>query len=195
MKDLLLSYYEKRRAYCTRDYLDDLVNYHAIPVVHAGKPSSLITLSRSRRSDIFEIWQQEKEMILPEGVKFEELYIKDDLANILLYDSEALDKLLTKPANQLFLRILGYTCDFNCLNLFFRSLKERFAQSFPHEIGILLGIPLYDVLCFMFYPEKKPLCRGYWKVYINEVEARQTFLRYNNCKIKYIQYVLDSQDN
>lgn len=192
MKDLLLSYYEKRRTYCTRDYLFDLVHYHLTPVIHAGKPSSLISLSKVRRADIFEIWEQEKERVLPEGIEYEELNFKADLMNILLYNPTALRMILAQPVNQLFFRSLGYVCEFDCLYLFLENLKERFEQSFPHEIGILLGIPLYDVLCFMYFPEKKPLYRGYWKVFIDDTEAKETFQRFDASKKKYIEQVLGS---
>lgn len=52
-------------------------------------------------------------------------------------------------------------------------------QSFPHELGLLLGYPVEDVLGFVENEGRNYLYSGYWKVYGNVAKARNTFERYN----------------
>ena len=40
-------------------------------------------------------------------------------------------------------------------------------QQFPHEMGLLLGYPIEDVVGFMEHSGKEYLYSGYWKVYEN----------------------------
>ena len=48
-------------------------------------------------------------------------------------------------------------------------------QSFPHEIGVILGYPLEDVKGYMENGGQKCLLNGYWKVYNNPEEAKRKF--------------------
>lgn len=68
-----------------------------------------------------------------------------------------------------------------------RRLRERLAESgeFPHEIGVFLGYPLWDVAGFIHHGGKNCRCMGCWKVYCNECEARRTFARLKKCSEVY----------
>lgn len=44
-------------------------------------------------------------------------------------------------------------------------LKQRFQYICPHEMGILLGIPLKDVMGFMGLSGDSHTCKGMWKIY------------------------------
>jgi hypothetical protein len=59
-------------------------------------------------------------------------------------------------------------------------MKERGA--FPHELGILLGYPVADVVGFMENGGKNFLYSGYWKVYSDLQGALDTFVQYRNAK-------------
>ena len=54
--------------------------------------------------------------------------------------------------------------------------------SFPHELGLLLGYPVEDVLGFIRNEGRNYLYCGYWKVYGDVDAARITFDRYNQAK-------------
>lgn len=53
---------------------------------------------------------------------------------------------------------------------------------FPHELGLLLGYPVEDVLGFIRNEGRNYLYCGYWKVYGDVDAARITFDRYNQAK-------------
>ena len=61
-----------------------------------------------------------------------------------------------------------------------KYMKEHL--SFPHELGLLLGYPVEDVLGFIRNEGRNYLYCGYWKVYGDVDAARITFDRYNQAK-------------
>jgi len=54
--------------------------------------------------------------------------------------------------------------------------------AFPHEMGLLLGYPVDDVMGFIENRGKNFSHTGYWKVYSNPLEAITLFERYNQAK-------------
>ena len=77
-------------------------------------------------------------------------------------------------------------------------LKNRYKEfNCPHELGIFLGFPLNDVMDFMNCKNKKCLSCGYWLVYNNLQEAKETFSMYDKVKEDTVNYILkgDSSHN
>ena len=62
------------------------------------------------------------------------------------------------------------------------AFHKKGRTEYPHELGLLLGYPLADVKGFIENKGKCYLCSGYWKVYKNEREAKQTFFLYRLAK-------------
>lgn len=62
-------------------------------------------------------------------------------------------------------------------------------ESFPHELGLLLGYPVEDVVGFVENCGQNYLYSGYWKVYGNVQEAKETFARYLEAKEQLIRMV------
>ena len=62
------------------------------------------------------------------------------------------------------------------------SLSAQGAESYPHEMGIFLGYPLEDVRGFILHEGKDSRYTGYWKVYGDVEQAKQTFQAYDNAK-------------
>ena len=60
-------------------------------------------------------------------------------------------------------------------------MKSRFdkGEDFPHEIGVFLGYPLYDVEGFI--EQRECVMMGYWKVYRYPSAARRLFALYDAC--------------
>lgn len=71
---------------------------------------------------------------------------------------------------------------YNCLSVetILQCLQKRLQETeFPHEIGLLLGYPLQDVVSFI---DGKPcLVIGYWKVYGHLKSCQKTFWKYQRC--------------
>lgn len=62
------------------------------------------------------------------------------------------------------------------------SLSAQGMESYPHEMGIFLGYPLEDVREFMLRGGKDSLYTGYWKVYADVEQAKETFRTYDTAK-------------
>lgn len=60
-------------------------------------------------------------------------------------------------------------------------------ESFPHEIGIVLGYPPEDIEGFKRYKGRNFKCCGYWKVYGNAERAQKMFDAYTLCREKLMQ--------
>jgi hypothetical protein len=69
------------------------------------------------------------------------------------------------------------------------TLKCKYANGCPHEIGLFLGIPLHDVLGFIKNSGKNYLYCGYWKVYEDVEGAKEMFEAYSKTKIKVMELV------
>lgn len=68
-----------------------------------------------------------------------------------------------------------------------RYMADR--KTFPHELGLLLGYPVADVLGFVENGGQNYLYSGYWKVYENVQAAKDTFERYTQAKERMIHMV------
>jgi hypothetical protein len=66
----------------------------------------------------------------------------------------------------------------------------RTKRKFPHELGLLLGYPVDDVVGFIQNRGKNYIYSGYWKVYKELDYAMQTFTRYEKAKMLLLSWVL-----
>ena len=55
-------------------------------------------------------------------------------------------------------------------------------KQFPHEMGLLLGYPVEDVVGFMENNGKNYLYSGYWKVYADVPAKKHIFIRYDEAR-------------
>lgn len=117
----------------------------------------------------------------PKGVKAEVLFFRKNTALIYVYRPSRLDQCLEEPEAQELLSRYGYAHAGMSDSL--EHLRERFRESsgFPHEIGIFLGYPTYDVCQFIENNGRNYLCCGTWKVYSQEEKARCFFARVRKC--------------
>ena len=54
--------------------------------------------------------------------------------------------------------------------------------AFPHEVGVLLGYPLADVLAFIAHDGRDELACGVWKAYINPEGAQACWQAMRECR-------------
>ena len=83
---------------------------------------------------------------------------------ILVYDTELTEKIFQKKVTQNYLARFGYAADTGVLD-FLNQIAAKIAggESFPHEIGIILGYPPEDIEGFKRYKGRNFKCCGYWK--------------------------------
>jgi hypothetical protein len=121
------------------------------------------------------------------------LYMSPRKVFYFVYDKEKLEQYLRKKENQKLLRILGYQ-EYDLTSILMEITKryqgymQRF-EAFPHELGLLLGYPIEDVMGFIVNHGQKPLHSGYWKVYGNLNEKLLLFEQYQNAKERLIRLV------
>ncbi len=70
-----------------------------------------------------------------------------------------------------------------------RQLSRRLCceADFPHEIGVFLGYPLYDVVGFIENQGRNFTCCGCWKAYGDPDAAQQHFAQLNKCTAVYLR--------
>ncbi len=119
-------------------------------------------------------------------IKVKCIYRDENKITFLLYRQEELSCHLNQSEVKEFMVQMGYQD--KDLDEILRLFSERFhshmkyRDSFPHEMGILLGYPVTDVIGFMENQGRNYLYLGYWKVYGNLSEALHTFHRFKQAK-------------
>ena len=111
------------------------------------------------------------------GIRLEVVGARAGRVQLLVWRGELVSRVLADPERSDFLQRLGHGLDAGEL---MRSLRRRLCEyhlglrsEFPHEIGLVLGYPLEDVIGFM--SGKEETCRGLWRVYGDPARARRRF--------------------
>ncbi|MDF2500493.1 MAG: hypothetical protein K0Q77_1207 [Anaerosporomusa subterranea] len=137
------------------------------PTILGSKPATVLSFRNSAYLAALAIWRQHgREVLKNTLVQFLPLRYGPNLETVLFYRTDTLQQCITDDQHKCFLRELGYPVDESvdkCLAL----LRERFNHSCPHEVGVLLGIPLKDVLGFMDRADLPLTCRKEWCIYGN----------------------------
>lgn len=189
-KSMLEEYMHKIREMSDKEYLFGIILYGVAPTLAGHKSASIITLSKKNRN-LYLLWQKYKKSFLLEcGIDFFEVRNENNASTILFYNRKGLEEAIYEEKNMAFLKKYGYSSGVS-LQENLEILKWRFEEKFPHEIGIFLGFPLEDVICFIEYPNKQCVFCGYWKVYKNPETAKQKFMKYDEDKNSIIRYVLN----
>ncbi len=133
-----------------------------------SKPSTILTLIDTKQQALLTMWKEHGCKVLDSTlVEFISLRSAENKETILFYRSDVLEKCITNTHHKNFLQSLGYRVNEGvdaCLAL----LKKRFQCCCPHEMGVLLGIPLKDVLGFMAMTNLPQTCRKEWCIYGNQ---------------------------
>lgn len=124
------------------------------------------------------------------GIIHYRLLRQEDKTTFLLFRKSQLAYHLQDPDVQRILKANGYR-DLS-LGGILRTFQYRYVthmnqgEGFPHEIGLLLGYPVEDVLGFMENSGKDYLYSGYWKVYKDVEEKKRLFEEYEKAKERLI---------
>ena len=123
--------------------------------------------------------------ISPKGLAIRILYRGEKHMLVYVYRAQELKTTLAREDVRAFLADCGYA-DFS-VNGVLRTMSRRLEANpgFQHEIGVLLGYPLADVIAFIENGGRNCLCVGDWKVYGDESAARRLFARYRKCREVY----------
>lgn len=130
-----------------------------------NKPSTVLMLSDTKFMPLFSLWRKHGEDILKDSsLSYFILRETARSVTILFYRRACLQKCIQEKDHRTFLEQCGYPVE-KGLEACLTVLRGRFRRTCPHEVGVLLGIPLKDVLGFMGLNQLPLTCRGMWKVY------------------------------
>ena len=107
---------------------------------------------------------------------------------IYAFRKAELARTLSNRMTNSFLQTLGYDTSLGC-DALLRQLSGRLCleRDFPHEIGIFLGYPLFDVISFMEHKGRNYAFCGYWKAYFDPAKAQKRTNQYQKCTSIYRQ--------
>lgn len=163
--------------------LEYLLLYHSAPTLYKKKTASLFSLSSAEELSLPSIKDTYSRLVNPLDLKIVILCGCENHALVYVYNEKLLADILNTPSTLEFLKQYGYE---NCKNTddYIDFLKMRVGNSdvFPHEIGIFLGYPLYDVQKFITTGGKNFLYSGDWKVYHDKDGAIKKFNSYKKCR-------------
>lgn len=176
-------FFETLKTYKEEEYLYFYFRYHLAPVIEGLKPASTLTITKFLK----EKWSRYGAKVLKKlGVKWKVLVSKANHIILLIYNQKILNNLIKiKDINQ-YLNEIGYPTD-SLENLISFLIKRYTLSYYPHEIGVLLGIPLEDVKIFINNPKYPYILKGYWKVYTQPEKAKILFKKYDEVRYKMLK--------
>lgn len=156
------------------------------PLLAGIKPSNLLTLRGHSTAEVEAVFRGT-------DIRVQVLCVTRRQSVLLLYRETELLAYLGQPKVAEAMAAFGYPvpkleCIFERLAVRYqRYMADR--KTFPHELGLLLGYPVADVLGFVENDGQNYLYSGYWKVYENVQAAKDTFERYTQAKERMIHMV------
>ncbi|MBS6518362.1 MAG: DUF3793 family protein [Clostridium sp.] len=149
--------------------------FHCAQVLAGVKASNILITTEGTEEDVALI-------LSGTGVEYKCLWAGEDRSVYLLYRREQAEKILKNREAERFFKSFGYGS--MKLSKVLLRLAERYRlyadgqREFPHEIGLILEYPIWDVEGFIQHKGRDFLFSGYWKVYKEPEEARRRFAAY-----------------
>lgn len=186
-----IDFYNKINLMHSKEYLESFLTYICSPIIAELKPAITLTLDKNNEKLFFSWHQFGSSFLNTVNLNYIILgTVEDSKLIIMIYDKKMLENELLKDPVREFLIGLGYPNQVDVLK-YLTTLMIRYEKYHcPHELGIFLGIPIEDVKDFMNCTPKKCLLCGYWKVYNNLQQAKNTFKLYDIVKSYTIDRIL-----
>ncbi|MBP3723366.1 MAG: DUF3793 family protein [Selenomonadaceae bacterium] len=167
-----------------RRVFEHIVGSHAALTLLGIKPGSLVSFKKSDFDDFDFLLSSYRRCFACKGISVCILSENKEYAHIFLYRRSLLEEALKNEIAREILLSLGYPQN---IFLSLAYLKRRYSKdgAFPHEIGLFLGYPPEDVKGFIENKGRNFLLCAYWKVYVNEQEAKKIFEKYASCAKKF----------
>ena len=166
------------------------------PVLASLKPAGLFRYETSDCADLARRVRSWNEQLGEKGLCVRVLKgcVQTHRYLVYVYRAAKLQTVLADAAVRGFLAREGYrlpedAADCGALldQLSLRLCCAAEAADFPHEIGVFLGYPLYDVVGFIENAGRNFTCCGCWKAYGDPNAAQQHFAQLNKCTAVYLR--------
>ncbi|WP_058484998.1 DUF3793 family protein [Defluviitalea phaphyphila] len=169
---------------------DEHIAKYCSPTLGGLKPSNLFSCNKeqylnwSLKIKQFNLYSSSNKLCITPVCKCKHRIL------LLVYNKKLLLEYISAPNVYEFLHNIGYPLNGN-IDSIIRHFKKRINQSqcFPHEIGIILGYPLEDVLGFIKHGGKNYKLSGPWKVYGDVEKASKLFEEYKICKERFCNLI------
>ncbi len=171
--------------------LDMQLAFQCAPVLMNYKISNLLIVEKEKIDSV-------KQLFAKTELACKLVMVSEEKSAFLIYREEALKSYLECRKVRELMESFGYE------NYELEKILEEFSKkyteyvsnsgSFPHEMGLLLGYPVEDVIGFIQNDGENFLYSGYWKVYTNLSEALEHFERYNLAKETAVRMVSEGKD-
>ena len=117
----------------------------------------------------------------PKGVFITLLKRDLEYVSVYVYRKEMVLREMSAKCTASFLSGLGYDCG-NMDDMIDHLRMRMVSDDFPHEVGLFLGYPLCDVLGFINNCGRDCRFCGCWKVYENEHQTKEQFIKFKECR-------------
>lgn len=168
--------------------IEALLARHCAPTFRGLKAANLVAFPAEQRAALCCFLAASGKELAQSGIAFRWLLDAPDRILVLFYRPAALSRRLCFPQALHILSRYGYP-QTSALGPKLAHLSGRLRREadFPHEIGLFLGYPPWDVAGFIAHRGRDFLCCGCWKVYAKERAARASFARYQACTAAFCQ--------
>ncbi len=158
---------------------------HCAPTLASIKCANLFSYTFADQQEFETILSQWNRQFQPKGIQLQVLRVRENKALVYMFRPRKIELLMQDREIADFLASYGYT-DLSPQAVVNRlATRIQTADSFPHEVGIMLGYPLDDVKSFIVNEGKNYRLTGLWKVYHNENEAVKIFEKFKKCRDVY----------
>ena len=158
--------------------------FQCAPLITGIKESNLLNIGQSHYQRMLQILKGSELSAYPLGINAGRI-------TVFLYHEKRLREFLSDGRVTELLHKIGYAgTDLKEILPVFRARYQKYLkdkQTFPHEMGLLLGYPPEDVEGFIRNQGKNYLYSGYWKVYDKPHEKIRLFEKYEHSREKLIQ--------
>ena len=158
---------------------DQMMLHFGAPTICGIKPANLFSVKNENYSDAtFCVWKDALEQNKICAFRAPQ----KNCSLVFLFNPDWVKKILASCQAQEYLSLKGYKNDLDCAS-FVQELSRRIAarDSFPHEVGLLLGYPISDIIAFERNKGKGFKFCGSWKAYSNVKSARECSCKYRDC--------------
>ena len=167
--------------------------YLLAPTLAGIKPASTISITSEEREGRLSLitWKSGKHSIMQRlhPLRYISLIKGENRELILFYNPESLKRLLEREDVKRFFNRIGYPTD--SISNFLKAIRERckLINSIPPESGVILGIPLKDVLGYMEQQQTKPTAIKGWRIYGNPQPSLEVYRSYKKIQRKAIELI------
>jgi len=159
---------------------DKIIIHSSAPTFCNIKPGNMFFVKNEAfLTDKFEAW---KKSLSKYGIMAFSATISETSTAIIVLNICWVRKILAEVFVQAYLSEKGYhsSSPFDFVDELFIRMKKN--EGFPHEVGVILGYPVEDVIEFENHEGHDCKYCGYWKTYSDVENAKICQCRYKTCR-------------